>query len=64
MFIMFIINTIILFVLIIIINLLSSNLILIDAFNIDIITALVQRGPAGTHFGFSVSQHRDRQVSW
>ena len=50
--------------LIIIINLLSSNLILIDAFNIDIITALVQRGPAGTHFGFSVSQHRDRQVSW
>jgi len=35
-----------------------------DAFNLDTATALVQRGNSGTHFGFSVSQHKDRGVSW
>lgn len=36
----------------------------IVCFNFDTLTALVQRGPLYTHFGFSVSLHRDRNVSW
>lgn len=34
------------------------------AFNIDLDTALIHRGPPGTYFGFSVSQHKDGRASW
>lgn len=40
------------------------NLCAVSSFNIDIPTAVIQRGPGGTHFGFSVSQHKDRGTSW
>lgn len=35
-----------------------------NSFNLDPLTALVQRGPPNTNFGFSVSLHKDRNVSW
>ncbi len=53
-------NTIIIYIVISVIFLSSFT----DAFNVDTATALVQRGPSGTHFGFSVSEHKDRGVSW
>ena len=34
------------------------------AFNMDLDTALIHRGPPGTYFGFSVSQHKDGRASW
>lgn len=37
---------------------------IIDTFNLDPLSALVQRGPPNTNFGFSVSLHKDRNVSW
>lgn len=53
-------NTVIIYIVISVISLWSIT----DAFNVDTATALVQRGPSGTHFGFSVSQHKDRGASW
>ena len=34
------------------------------SFNIDTDTSLIHRGPPGTYFGFSVSQHKDGRASW
>lgn len=34
------------------------------AFNIDTQLAIVHQGPPGSHFGYTVAQHRDRGVSW
>ncbi|KAH9423941.1 hypothetical protein DERP_005526 [Dermatophagoides pteronyssinus] len=49
---------------IIILSILSSSTLLINAFNLDTFTALIQRGPTDTYFGFSVALHKDRNVSW
>ena len=56
------INDSILLLLIIII--ISSFNGITNAFNLDTFTALVQRGPTETYFGFSVALHKDRNVSW
>lgn len=37
---------------------------LTSAFNVDVDTALIHRGPPGTYFGFSVAQHKDGRASW
>lgn len=34
------------------------------AFNIDTQSAIVHQGPAGSYFGYSVAQHRDRKVNY
>lgn len=35
-----------------------------EAFNIDTQSALIYEGPKGSYFGYSVAQHRDREVAW
>lgn len=34
------------------------------AFNLDTLTAYVERGTPGSDFGFDVSLYKDRNVSW
>lgn len=34
------------------------------AFNIDTASPLIHQGPAGSYFGFTVAEHRDRGQSW
>lgn len=36
----------------------------VNGFNIDTEMPLVHRGPPGTYFGFSVTQHKDGRTSW
>ncbi|KAI8793168.1 integrin alpha-PS2 [Biomphalaria glabrata] len=35
-----------------------------EAFNIDLRTAVVHHGPAGSFFGYSVAQHIDQSTNW
>lgn len=51
-------------IIILILSLVSSFLPVAHGFNMDVDTALIHRGPPGTYFGFSVSQHKDGRASW
>lgn len=35
-----------------------------EAFNVDLASVVVQRGPDGSYFGYSVALHKDRGTSW
>lgn len=43
---------------------LANSISTLQAFNIDTHSPIVHQGPAGSYFGYSVAQHRDRGVTW
>lgn len=51
-------------IIVLVVSLVATLFQVTRAFNIDLDTALIHRGPPGTYFGFSVSQHKDGRASW
>lgn len=42
----------------------SPLVIFAEAFNVDVASCIVQRGPTGSYFGYSVALHKDRGTCW
>ena len=44
--------------------LMAAAFVFVSAFNVDIPSALIHRGPNGSYFGFSIDLHKNRGINW